>query len=231
MVTTPFLVRAALALCTAVSVSSASAADRPYLLSSSAVAEEDDDAVWSLETWGQRIGSERSFSVATEYAFDPLSSVQLEATRSSGRRDEVELEFKRLFNHIARDGWGWGLVAAVTAAKAPDLSWRTEQWSLVMPFSLRLGDGSAMLHANLGLIKPREDARLWLRTIVGETEVARNLKAFLEVGRRGDEQVAHGGVRYWAKREKLALDLSYQHVRRDGTRDRGWIVGLGWYDW
>lgn len=207
------------------------AADRPFLITNIAAAEEDDDAVWSLETWGQRIGGERFLSIAPEYAFDPLTSLQFEATRSSTRRTEAELEFKRLFNHIERDGWGWGLVAAVAAAQEPGLPWRQDQWSLRLPFSLRLGAAGATLHANLGVAKPSDAARQWQRSIAGEVELARNLKAFAELGRTGDERLVHGGLRLWVKREKLALDLAYQQLRRDGMRDGGWILGLGLYDW
>jgi hypothetical protein len=60
-------------------------ADRPFLATDSAAAEEDDDNVWSVESWLARRGRVRSGSIAPEYAFNPTTSVQLELSRSRDR--------------------------------------------------------------------------------------------------------------------------------------------------
>jgi len=121
---TPFIERvtgaapvwAAAALCLACAASLAN--DRPYLVIASAAAEEDDDNVWAVESWATQLGGLHSLSVAPEYAFNPTTSLQLELG-AIRRRDSdesasfAELEFKHLFNHIARDGYGWGVVASL----------------------------------------------------------------------------------------------------------------------
>ena len=64
----------------------------------------------------------RSLTVEPDYRFDPANSVQIELSRQIDRQGqdtghEVELEFKHLFNRLARDGWGWGISAALGAER------------------------------------------------------------------------------------------------------------------
>lgn len=76
-----------------------------------AVAEEDDDNVWAVASNYQQVGENRISVGSVEYAFNPTNSIQFEITHHRDREadtaeQEVEIEFKHLFNHIARDGWG-----------------------------------------------------------------------------------------------------------------------------
>jgi hypothetical protein len=213
----------------------AAANDRPYLATSSAAAEEDDDGVWSVESWGIRSGPVRSIHVAPEYAFNPTTSLQLELGRARDREagtsvSLAELEFKHLFNHIARDGYGWGMVASVGAAKPGGASWKRDQWGLKLPFSLALWEGDGSLHLNAGITKPRDDRREWLGSVALEREVFKRTMLFAEVARDGEATLLHAGVRHWIRREKLALDFSLHRVRADGARESGAAIGIGWYD-
>jgi len=63
-----------------------------------------------------------------------------------------------------------------------------------------------------------------------EGNVAPRTRLFSEWARRGDERLLHAGVRYWLKRERIALDVSWTHRRIDGSRSSGWVMGLAWYD-
>ena len=219
------------AACAALASSGALANDRPFLLTSNAAAEEDDDRVWSVETWWQRIGSERSFSVAPEYAFDPTTSIQLELTRASGSAKEVELEFKHLFNHIARDGWGWGVHVALGVASADGSGWRTQGASVKLLHTLQLLDGDAMLHTNAGLRKQRDERREWVASAAFEYKLPWRSSAFVEVGREDRLTLLHAGVRHWrVRREKLSLDFGVQQTRAGGEKARGVVIGIGWYD-
>jgi hypothetical protein len=40
----------------------------------------------------------------------------------------AELEFKHLFNHIARDGYGWSLALALGTARESGASWKRDEW-------------------------------------------------------------------------------------------------------
>ena len=184
----------------------ARAADRPYLVVSSAAAEEDDDAVWSVEAAAQFKRQQRSQTLLAEYAFNPVQSIQLELGR---RRDRAagetglsaELEFKHLFNHIARDGWGWGLSLSLGADKSADQAWRAGSWTAVLPFSLQLADKAALVHLNLGFARARGERRQALAALGFETEVFRRTTLFSELARVGDERLLHLGLRHWIKRE------------------------------
>lgn len=216
-------------------VSSVHAGDRPYVALVTAAAEEDDDQVWSIDTTFDRLGPIRTLGVQAEYAFNPTTSLQIgygtARERGTGARAQaVELEFKHLFNHIARDGWGWGLSIQHTAVKAPDEGWRGGNWDLVLPFSLRVGDGGALLHANVGWSKARGESGERFVAIGGETEIFRRVVLFGELAREGASTLANVGIRHWVRKDRLAFDVSLQRQRGDGSRDSGLVVGLSWYD-
>ena len=106
-----------LALCLAVFAIACRAADRPYIVANSGAAEEDEEQVWAVENWVRQAGHQKSFTIAPEYAFSPDNSLQAEfrrvLDRDRGNGHEIEIEFKHLFNRIAREGWGWGVVLAL----------------------------------------------------------------------------------------------------------------------
>jgi hypothetical protein len=226
---------AALAFAAAGLGAPAQAFDRPYLSTSNAAAEEDDDQAWSFETWATRAGSVRTIAVAPEYAFSPTTTLQLELTsvrvRDSGMSMSLaDLEFKHLFNHIARDGYGWGVVLSPGVSKTGSQAWRREEWSAKGVFSLALWEGEGMLHLNAGVAKPRDDRREWTGTLALERALWKRTTLFAELAREGEARLAHGGVRYWLKREKFALDLAWQRQGANGAHASGWVFGLGWYD-
>ncbi len=213
----------------------AHASDRPFLLTSGAAAEEDDDGVWSVESWWQRSGSQRSFTLAGEYAFNPTTSLQLEASRDRERdtgdkANALELEFKHLFNHIARDGWGWGVNVSLTSLSANGSGWRSQGFAVKLPWTLQLRDGDALLHVNVGLQKQRDERREWVASSAFEHKLGSRASAFVEVGREDRQTLLHGGVRHWLKRDKLAIDFSVQQVRAGGSTTSGVVIGIGWYD-
>jgi len=210
-------------------------ADRPFLATTGAAAEEDDDGVWSLESWFQRVGPRRSVSVAPEYAFSPVTSMQFELTRQRDRAagettQQAGFELKHLFNRIGRDGWGWGVAASIGFDKAAGGGWRRDGFGLTVPYTLRLWDGDAALHLNAGLDKPRDAKREWRWSAALERELLPRTSFFAEAAREGHARLLHGGLRWWLRRERVALDVGVQRVRGGGERESGLVVGLGWYD-
>ena len=219
----------------------ARANDRPFESARTAVSE-DDDQVWSFEVWGRQIGRVRSVTVEPDFSFDPANSVQIELTRQLDRqgRDsghEAELEYKHLFNRLARDGWGWGISAALGAERNAGGSART--LALRLPLSVDLGqigsgaDGIAsgsLLHLNLGVQKTGAARHQWATAVAFEQPLPQRSLLFAELARDGAAQLAQVGVRHWLRREKLAIDLAWQQRRGDGERSAGWVAGIGWYD-
>ena len=211
------------------------AGDRPYLATHSAAAQEDDDAVWSVESWAQRLGPVRMLSLAPEYAFDPTTSLQFEFSSSRDRSasetaQAVEIEFKHLFNHIDRDGYGWGIAASLGMDKMQGSGWRRGGAMLKLPFTLALWERDGALHFNAGLGKERDARRETLFSAAIEYQVARHTTLFAEAARQGNSNLLHGGVRWWLKKERFALDLAWQRVGTPGATDTGAVFGLGWYD-
>jgi hypothetical protein len=218
------------ALCAASWPVAVQASDRPFLLTSNAAAEEDDDRVWAVETWWQRVGSQRAFTVAPEYAFNPTTSIQFELSRGSGNAKAMELEFKHLFNHIARDGWGWGIDVSLSASSADGGGWKQQGLTVKLPYSLQLRGGDALLHLNMGLQKQRDARREWVASAAFEHKLPWRSSAFIEVGREDRQTLWHAGVRHWIRRDKLALDFSVQQVRGGGEKSSGVVMGVAWYD-
>ena len=213
----------------------ACAADRPFLLTASAAAEEDDDNVWAIESWWQRAGTQRTFSIAPEYAFSPTDSIQFEFSRSrdraAGERSHgLEVEIKHLFNRIGRDGWGWGIDLSLAAGSRNGSGWRAEGLALTLPWTLALGESGALLHANAGIAKARGERREFVASAAFEHPLPGRVTGFVEVGRADRQTLLHAGLRHWVKREKLALDLSVQRIRAGSDSASGVVLGIGWYD-
>lgn len=217
----------------------AAANDRPFQVARTAVGE-DDDQVWSLETWVRRFSGVRGLSIEPEYVFTTSTSVQVELTRGLDRAgsqsgDAAEVEFKHLFNRIARDGWGWGLSVAVSAERlhaSPDTATAI---ALKLPVSISLGQGAGYLHLDAGIDRANDPATAdsrshWSRSADIEYEVWNRTRVFGELACEGDAKFGQVGVRHWLRRDKLAIDFALQQQRAGGGRASGFILGLGWYD-
>ena len=187
--------------------------DRPFESARTAVAE-DDDQVWSFEVWGRQIDRQG---------------------QDTGH--EVELEYKHLFNRLARDGWGWGISAALGAERNAGGSART--LAMRLPLSVDLGqisgsaDGSnsgSLLHLNLGLQKIGAARRQWTSAVAFEQPLPQRSLLFAALARDGASHLAQIGLRHWLRRDKLAIDLAWQQRRGDAERSAGWVAGIGWYD-
>lgn len=212
----------------------AGAADRPFIYANSAAAEEDEEQVWSVENWYRRAGGQQSLTVAPEYAFDPVNSLQLElrrvVTRDEANGHELELEYKHLFTRIERDGWGLGVVATLDFARAKGSPWQRSATTLLVPLTLPVGERLGLVHLNVGIAKPREEKRLVTGALAGEHFVTPRTTLFAELARDDEGRLAQVGVRHWLKREKLAVDAAWQRLRGDERRGSGVVLGIAWYD-
>jgi len=214
----------------------AAAADRPFLSVNTAVAEDDEEQVWAIENWVQRIGRVQSLTVAPEYAFDPFNSLQLEMRRVVRRESvsghELELEYKHLFNNIERDGWGWGVVATVDLERPQAGPWERRAVSLFALVTLKLGEATSdgLLHINPAVIKPRGERRMLAGAVGAEREVGRRTSLFGEIARDDEGRSVQLGLRHWIKRERLAVDIAWQRVRNNEQRGAGVVLGIAWHD-
>jgi hypothetical protein len=208
--------------------------DRPFMSARTAVVEDDNEGTWSMEFWLQRFGRVRGVSIEPEYSFTTRTSMQVELTKLHDRDGaetghEAEVEFKHLFNDIARDGWGMGVSAALGTEHARAEGTR-RTLTLKLPVSLALGETGALLHVNGGVVKPGDARRHFTTSAALEFDAWRRTRGFVEVARDGEARFAQVGARHWLRKERLALDLSLQQHRGPGERASGFILGLGWYD-
>jgi len=214
--------------------------DRPFQAARTAVME-DDEYTWSIETWAQRFGRVRGLSFEPEYTFGGGFSIQGELTKLKDRDGhetghEAEVEFKQVFNNIARDGWGVALSAAFGRERLGDEDGEgaVRSVALKLPVSVALGASGALLHLNVGTEKSTGHKRQWGSAIAVEHEVYRRTWLIAEFSRSGEEKFAQVGVRHWLRKEKLAIDFTLQQQRRDddgsGRRASGFILGVGFYD-
>lgn len=226
---------AGVALAGVLATDPARANDRPFQSARTAVSEDDDEGSWSIESWVQRRGSVRGLSFEPEYTFTPYTSVQMELTRLLDRHGaetghEAEIEFKHLFNAIARDGYGWGVSAAISGERSRD-DGTVRKLTLKLPLSIALGETGALAHLNAGVIKAEHVKREFTVSAAAEADLVPRFRGFVELAREGREHFGQVGVRHWVKRERLAVDFSLQQRRTpDGERASGFILGLGWYD-
>ena len=223
-------------LCAALVLRASSSAwsnDRPFQQGRTAVME-DDEYVWSIESWAQRYGSVRGLSFEPEYTFGGGFSIQGELTRLKDRSGaetghEAEIEFKQLFNHIGRDGYGLGLSLALGTARSAAVG-TVRSVALRLPLSIALGASGGYLHLNVGAEKASDTRRVWASSVAVEHEIYKRTLGFAEFARTGEQKFGQIGVRHWLRKEKLALDFSLQQQRSAGQRASGFILGLGLYD-
>jgi len=207
--------------------------DRPFQIARSAVME-DDEEVWSMETWLERRGSVRGLSVEPEYTFGGGFSIQMQLSRYVDRNGdesghETEVEFKKIFNHIERDGWGLAASAALGHERTTE-GGSVRTLGLKLPLSIKLGEAGTLLHLDPGLSKASGERRAWTRSMAIEQPIVKRSFLFAEVAHEGDLRFAQIGVRHWVRKERLAVDFSWQQQRSPSGRTAGPILGIGWYD-
>ena len=233
-----YLHRALLPAALCLALAPAAWADRPFVATTSAAAEEDDDRVWSISTWAQRDRRLGEVGLSAEYAFEPRLSVEFGLTRQRPRGVlgaetalEAEAEVKWLYNNIARDGWGIGVALSLGAGKEGDAAWRGGSWQLLVPFSWQWSQAGGLLHLNAGVARERGERRETVLSAGVEVPLMQRLVGFAEWAKSGEERLAHAGVRWWLKRERYALDLSALRREPQGASAvTGWVVNFSVYD-
>ena len=209
--------------------------DRPFQNARTAIFDDDSES-WSFETWVQRLGRVRGFSVEPEYTFTPQTSVQMELSRlldkgtGADTGHEAEIEFKHLFKDITAAGWGYGLSLAFSAERSAEHPGTQRATTLKLPLSFALGSSGAYLHVNAGVVKVAGERRVFTTSAAAEFDVSQGARGFVEFARTGERRFGQFGVRHWLRHDKLALDIALQHSRQGGEKQSGFIIGLGFSD-
>jgi len=105
---------------------------------------------------------------------------------------------------------------------------------LTLPLRGSQGELNANLHANIGLsrsVSADNTRAVW--ALGADAPVTRKVSLFAEAaGRSADNRLLHGGVRWWLKHDKVALNVSVSRTQTLVTGDtvRGVHIGLSLFD-
>ena len=220
------------------------ASDRPYLVATNAVADEDDYGVIALESWIETSHGFREFRFEPEYNFDPYNAVRVELGIASDRRFDptvrsrgAEIEYKRLFTDLARSGYGAGVIVGVDwddrsrGSDGEDLG-AEYAWSMdVVGLTTLRPTPDTLVHLNLGAVKESDQHARARWAVAAEHEIVHRTMLFAEVGgTAGEEWLIHGGLRHWIKRERFAVDLTVGRRYRDPADGSFITIGIALQD-
>ena len=239
--TVPVFASVTVVLATALGCGGTWADDRPFLRTTSAVVEDDDERVFGFTAThisGKRQGST---SAQLEYSFSPTLSVELELGHQRDRIEGVSEREQGLGLRVswidpAREGWGLASKFSVERERESGEAWAKPQWRGVMAWSVPLASQSVWLHANLGAVHqagPRDEDRwrgLW--SLGADKALGRHTLLFAEAAGVSDgrDRMAQLGVRQWLKREKVALDVGLGRQFAHDTQGNFLAVSLSLYD-
>ena len=234
----PVRVLAALAL--AAACSAALAVERPFVLSDTALQEEDDERVFELDTWLEKGRGQTALNAELQYNFVPDFSVEFGwgrqlARTGDAREAETELEtgLRKVLRDPARHGLGVAFVLEVEAARkvvdGEREGWRYAATNAAVPLSWQWGP--VWTHLTLGLQHARHEGTRPLAALALQGRVTRPLEWFAEWGAVRERMgVAQAGVRWWLVRERVALDLAVARQREGSERAETIMLGLSLKD-
>lgn len=237
------LVRAPVVLALAVAGfgTAAQADDRPFLRTTTAVVEDDDERAFEWSASHLNGPKERSTQWQLGYSFSPTLSVEAELGQVRDKTDDLSSREQGLglwmsWIDPARQGWGLATQLRVERERESGASWEEPQWKGVLAFSVPLAEKTAWLHANVGMRhqSPSNGLRRWasLWSVAAQKELNRRFELFAEWAGTQDrrDQLAQAGVRHWIKREKLAIDIGAGRQFAENRRGHFAVVSLSVLD-
>ncbi|WP_342130960.1 hypothetical protein [Hydrogenophaga sp. OTU3427] len=230
----------ALALAGAALAPWARAGDGPFLHTTTAVVEDDDERVFEFSTTLVNQRHQRGWRTQLGYSFSPTLSAELELGRewekgATGSERELGVGLWQAWLDPAREGWGLASSIELEWARATGSPWQRPALNAVLAASLPLLDHTLWLHANLGARNaPGDEHRRWdgLWSVAAQYKLARRTETFIETGgtTRGSERSTQLGLRQWLVREKIAADIGIGRRLADGERHRFVAMRLSFFD-
>jgi hypothetical protein len=216
------------------------ASERPFLLSGTAIQEDDDERVFEFSSWAEKGRGFKSLNAELQYSFVPDFSVELgwgrRLTRTDGEREaETELEagLRKVLRDPARHGLGVAFTLEAEAARevagGEREGWRYATTTAAMPLSWQWGP--VWTHVTVGLQHQRRAGTRPLAALALLGRVSSSAELFAEWGAvREREGLAQAGLRYWLRRERVALEVSAVRRREGGERVETLMLGLSLMD-
>lgn len=232
------LILATLSLCTPLA---AQASDKPFLRTTQAVVEDDDER--SFEISASVLSGRYLRETGLQVAYNISSTLSVEAQWSQAKlrteglsSREQELEVWKSWVDPAREGWGLASSLSVERGRESGERWESPDYQAMLAYSRPWADKSVWLHANLGTRYTfDEDGRrrwagVWALGL--QHQLTKQFGLFAEVAGAdgGRDRLAQAGARYWIKREKIALDLGVGRHFAAEQRGNFGVLTLSFYD-
>jgi hypothetical protein len=215
-----------------------SAADRPFLDTDTAIVEDDDERTFEFSTWLVKTKQERAIQTALEYNFNPTLSAEVELGWSKNKDDgsrerSAELGLRKVWIDPARAGWGLGSNVNLGWSRNDEHGWKYGSLRAVMTYSLPLMEKEIWLHANAGLLREQDERKTYgIWSLAAQARVRKDITVFTEYAQQAQKNaMLQGGVRWWAKKDKVALDFAVGKLKpHDADRQNFMNVGVSFYD-
>lgn len=228
------------ALLWACAVSLVYAEDSPYLRLDTALVEGDDENQFEFASRYSKSSDDDNTQASLGYSFNPLFSVegQLGWTNyrnGDDRETEAQLSARYVLVDHNRDDWGLALIGSYQWQKIGDAAMQDEGPAFNLAFTKPFGEKTGNLHLNLGASRQNSTGDTCATWGVGvDVPLAQKAMVFAEfAGRDTTDQVTHGGLRWWLKYGKIALDISMSSTKTLGdmgaTTER-FHAGLVFFD-
>jgi hypothetical protein len=193
---------------------------------------------FEFSTWLVKLKQERALQAALEYNFSPTLSAEVELGWSKNklldsRERSLELGVRKAWIDPARQGWGLGGNLSLGWARHDEAGWKAQSLRVVATYSLPMLENQIWLHANAGLerdLEERSTHGVWSMGVQGR--VRKDITLFAEYAHQANKDaLVNGGVRWWAKKDKVALDFSIGRIRPKDDESQKYInLGLSFYD-
>jgi hypothetical protein len=215
-----------------------SAADRPFLETDTAIVEDDDERTFEFSTWLVKLKQARALQTSLEYNFNPTLSAEVELGWSKNKEDgsrerSMELGLRKVWIDPARQGWGLGSNINLGWSRTDDHGWKYESLRAVMNYSLPLLENQIWLHANAGVLREQDERKTYgIWSLGAQARLRKDITLFTEYAHQVQKnKLVQGGLRWWAKKDKLALDFAVGKQKPQAADRQNFInIGLSFYD-
>jgi hypothetical protein len=214
-------------------------AERPFLATETAMAEDDDEEVWEVSTGVTGGSGLLALEAELEYAINPYNGIglglgygRLKEGGETAYERELEIEYQHILVDIARSGFGLGLNLGAEFEREEG-SLEHAATVLAVPLSWRNEDDSLRLHASPGWVKPSEGKGYATLGLGLEKEIDRRNVLIAEIAADNAEEkstVLNAGWRHWIRPGKMAVDVTVARWKFESEGRTTLSVGLSLFD-
>lgn len=215
------------------------AIDRPFLRLETATVDDDGDQGLEASWLTSQSKLSRSHQLDGQINLTPEWALEAQLGWSAERQGpdrekDLDLELRHVLIDHRREGWGLAVRGSLGWRRPDNNGWALEEKKLMAATLMPVWQERVFIHLNAGMAHTPSDAQTRPVWALGtESAARRSWGVFAEVaGHAAHERLLHAGLRWWIKKEKVALQWS-RSVRHDlvtGLTEPSLHVGLTLYD-